>query len=390
MGKRLCVASGPWQVIMATAALRQADRLHPAKGPSEDVLVLHAVDSPTSPLGRVMESIAQAVHPWAKIVWAYEEITRPGQGRRLDNHFYRSDLPDLLSQALARMGSEPPDTLFVCTLRSPAEKLVAEIYPKAAICLYEDGLQTYVPARRTGLPATKTWRHSASKAAAELWGGLTIEPFATRRIFRGWNSVSAAYCRRVECMYLYMVRDLPLPEPFRDTPVQCIENDILRDVISISQSRPDIWPAGGIEGNCQGAYLALGQCYAHYNWVSRERELAVYASVVEKLLDRGHCVVWKDHPRLTNPYFPDLQTLFPHSDRLQRFDLPATIPVELAATQMQLTGCVAGTSSSLFYLKHLYGIKTYSFASLFTESMPYDPTIMIRLVVGSVPDIQEI
>lgn len=395
MGRtRITLAAGPWQIVTAAAALEQADRCAGGR-PYQDILVLYGVNPKAEALVRTMEAVASAVRSWERVVWAIDTLSEPTYERRWDNHLYRPDLKRLLRNVVERIGVAPAEVteLFVCTLHTPAEKLVVEAYPGAAIALYEEGLQNYVPQRPNAWPGIARWGNDTREALAEAAGALVTDPIQTRRIFRGWSCVGGRHLARVQALYLYITRDLGVAAPYQDVPLQVIDHEVLRTVISRCASlAPAEEDTAGRDHDAQSAnkVLVLGQCYAMFDWITRDREIDVYAGAVRTLLEQGRTVLWKDHPRLPQSYFGEIAErcgVVNDPSRFRLASLPPVLPVEFVADRLGLVGCVAGTSSALFYLRHLYNIPTFSFAGQFAAVLPRDPTIMNNLVRGVVPPI---
>jgi hypothetical protein len=387
---RITLAAGPWQIVTAAAALEQADR-RAGSHSYQNILVLYGVNPKAEALVRTMEAVAAAVRSWDRIVWAIDTLSEPTYERRWDNHLYRTDLKRLLGNVVERIGVVPAEVaeLFVCTLHTPAEKLVVEAYPGAAIALYEEGLQNYVSQRPNVWPEFGRWGSAPREAFAEAAGALLTDPLLTRRIFRGWSCVSGRHLARVQALYLYIARDLGVAEPYQNVPLHLMDHDVLRTVIDRCA---DLAPADedGRETGHAKAVLVLGQCYALFDWITRDREIEVYAGAVRALLEQGQTVLWKDHPRLPQSYFGEIAErcgVLNDPSRFRLASLPPVLPVEFVANRLGLAGCVAGTSSALFYLRHLYNIPTFSFAGQFAAALPRDPTIMNDLVRGAIPPI---
>ncbi len=135
MVKRFVFVHGPWQLIMATSALRQAAESGQRR--TIDTLVIYSLpDGPLSDsLLEVTRRIAAVVWPWQGVVVLNDVI----------DWWSLRDVPGCTSLLRDKLGAAEPDELWVVDVPNNPTKITAEAYPRARIVLFEDGLMSYLP-----------------------------------------------------------------------------------------------------------------------------------------------------------------------------------------------------------------------------------------------------
>ena len=114
--------------------------------------------------------------------------------------------------------------------------------------------------------------------------------------------------------------------------------------------------------------VLVGQHFYRHGLIARGDEFDAYARYIEKEIAAGSQVLWKEHPRATEPFFPKLKQRFPH--HLHAFQLDTILPIELIGEDIKDYQKVAGFSSnSLFNLEELFGIPAESLITV--ESISY-------------------
>lgn len=132
----------------------------------------------------------------------------------------------------------------------------------------------------------------------------------------------------------------------------------------------------------------MGQCYALFGWADEEDEVNAYIRMVNKIIDAGYMVVWKGHPRLDDSYFDRISEKC-EPGMIVKSNVQSQIPIEFVAERLGLYACVSVASTSLFYLKYLYGIKTFTYASEFSKRLSRDSSIIHNLVECSIEPVSE-
>ena len=357
---RVCGVIGTWQLITLVASLGQnrADNKSGKAETHDDYLIVYETGGVTGEFKAILQQMALAAHPWKKIIWAYDLLT---DERKFSPRRYRA----LLQTLRARVGIAPESVgeIWTCWLTRPAEKLLFGAFPRARIVLYEDGLISYIPVPvsprllappETGLGPPAFWAQKGVSRVLPSW-----------RFRRSQDKLDPAHLGRVDRAYLLLSDKEPLPETLQSVSRCSVDYAHIRTVLArVAAAVPSEMTRAAPPG--QGnQVLVLGQALSRNRIMSRADELGFYQSVVQTVLAKGYTILWKEHPRISEPFFKELETFAASlgaSGRVLRLDLPHAFPVELVAEGLRLAACVGGTTAALFYLRHLYGISCYTFA----------------------------
>ena len=343
--ERLCLAPGPWQLIMLEAALRERSDKN-----FNDTLVLFEFWGGDQ-LRSWMERIAKALRPWKKIVWG-NVLFNPG--------FSEEQWPWPVRQVSETIQNElklnAPSQLWMGHLGGRPYKWAMETYPHAPVSLYEDGFMSPVPVWRMG------WRYCLRNPIHLLthaWRGTLADHVRSDRIAT-WL-LPKIYTDRVSKLYTCTGPKADLPEPYSRFSRKEIRPEIVMSVLRDVVRALDI----KIEGDFgENDILLLAQpleiMMQNDRPYRRELEVDLYRSVLRELVDKGYRVWWKDHPRQNASIFNDIKKDF--DGLVQRLPYAEQLPIELFFTVKKINTCVAMTSSSLFYLPRLFGVNAYTFA----------------------------
>ncbi len=354
---RVCSVIGTWQLVTLVASLKQAETENRSGQKYDDYLIMYETAGVPDEFKQILRLMAEAAWPWKKIVWAYDVL-------HSDFDLKQRDYAGLLGTLQERVGvpAHSVGEVWVCWLTRPAEKILFGAFPRAQIVLYEDGLISYLPIQMAErLPTPRSLRARADQALLDL---------SPVRRFRhsGWE-LDPRHLSRLSRAYLLLSPDEPLPQTIAHAPRINVDDARVRAVLQTIAQRMagEIAQATTNANGSSGRVLILGQALSRNHVMSRADELAFYQSVVRAVLDKGYAVLWKEHPRISEPFFDDLQAFATErlgvpAARIERLNLPHAFPVELVADKLNLAACVAGTSAALFYLQRLYGISCYTFA----------------------------
>lgn len=397
---RVCFALGTWQIATLAAGLRQSAHEDggsdggPGGGAAahEDYLVLYEPAGASDALQSAMRSVAEAVWPWKRIVPAFDLLS---VRRRLTQKTFGA----LLERVRERIGLSRADELWLCWLNRPTEKLILEAYGEARAVLYEDGLTTYLPvpvAEGFGERRRLPFPLGALARVGSRFTDALDERRPVRRFRRHKGRLDPRHRERLSDAYLVLADSLAVPEAFARASCHVVESRQLRETLDACGSLPNV-SAGAAPLHRPGErhrVLVLGQSLYRWRVLSRDDELAVYRHIVAALLAKGYDILWKEHPRVQEPFFSQLAadtgpeggggaTVGP--PRMQEVDLPFALPVELVAGRMGLSACVAGISAALFYLPRLYDIPAYTFADDLAPFLVKQWRLQNEMVRDSVP-----
>ncbi|MEM6393898.1 MAG: polysialyltransferase family glycosyltransferase [Planctomycetota bacterium] len=355
----MCVSVGAWQLVTLAAGLRAADAADGA-GDTHDVLLLdlHGLEA----------SVAASFRALASGLWDWDRVveleagslprTRGASGRAMVEQ----------GRALvAGLGLDQADELWICGLFEVSQRVLIEAFPGAGVTLYEDGLHSYVPGRRSG------------GLLKRVMLGTVGEWTSAGRVKRA--SIAAGTVARLKRAVWLLDDQLPVPPALARIQRLPVSAEVLRGVLeqAVGVAEASGW-AGVGEGVSDGPerLVVLGQCYAQASQMSREAEAELYHGVVGDVLAMGYDVLWKEHPRLADGFGPGLREAF--GDRVVLGGLPGWLPIEAVAARLNVAGCVSATSTSLFYLKKLGMDRVYTFADRLPGSLHRSYGVMQRMV----------
>ena len=387
---RVCCCIGTWQLVTLAAALQQAgdDRAAKSGGTTvdfDDYLVVYETGGVPDSFKETLQQMAEAIWPWKRIVWAYDILTS-------ERHISQKQF-DLLRQTLRERVGVPvsqADEIWVCWLTRPAEKLVFETYPSARIQLFEDGLISYIP-----VAMAHDLEKSGSLKALIRERLDKLRP--VRRYRRSRWALDPHHLSRVESAYLQLTPEAPAPEILSQVPRRFVEYRLLHEALErVKPTLATSYLADSAADNIvPDRLLVLGQALSRNGIMSRDEELGIYTDIIDTLLAKGYRVLWKEHPRISEPFFADLKAhvqknTFSSDERLRELSLPRAFPVELVADRLGLAGCVAGTSAALFYLRRLYEIPCYTFGDVLLPRMQGADIFMNDMIRREVPPLSDL
>jgi hypothetical protein len=406
--QRLVFAHGPWQLLIAASALKQASS---AQTSFQDVLVIldrgawsSNQASPQEPggfcrvvrdtsigalseepfpsrIGEVMNQIATAVRSWSRIVVLNID----------DDDSWRNLLDCRRGVDILRtmLGLAQPDELWFDCLggieldpHRVVYRVAAEAFPTARIVLYEDGLDSYIPledyhfslARYLTRPRL-AWR--ALKARVRRW--------------RAPHDVSLSQLLphqlgRVVASYLWISVLLPPPAYQKRLPLVQLQTRFMKDTIKQVSPIVDQIDLKGIKPHGRRAIL-LGQCFAAWGQLDREVELHCYTDMTKRLERLGYEVMWKEHPRRArDPLLPDLARAVPGVQAVP--DL-GPWPIELFIERLGISACASLTSTTLFSLPLLHGMPSFSMAARYISMLPYPNDELARIAANAIPRLDD-
>jgi hypothetical protein len=378
---RVCLALGSWQIVALDAALRQADAAPAGVEPREDHLVLYETVAVSAELKKAMREVAVAIRPWQRIVDAFDLLAS------VRRKISQQEFDALVAELRTQLDVERIDELWLCWLTRAPEKLVMEAYPEARVMLYEDGLFSYLPIRATPdepAPAGLPWPAAARARLRER-----LDRWRPVRRFRRHKSwLDPVHERRVAGAWMLLADLWPAPAPLAHVPWRVIAPVVMRQTLADCASIPGVARFIAPERG-RPSVLVLGQTLSRWGAMTRAQELALYAKVIDLVLERGYEVWWKEHPRSQQPFFRELAQRAPPG-RLRELDLPFALPVELIAPQLGLAACTAGISTALFYLPRLYDIPTYTFADDLVPFLSDRWALQNELVRSNAPPLREL
>ena len=368
---RLIVATGTWQIVLAASALHQEKLDEGLVG--RDYLVLSAPKL-SNEMKQTMMQIASSIWNWQKIIWA-DDILNSSMTISLAN------LASFLRGFKERISVANLAELWLCKLTDKAEKIIAEAYPNSAIAIYEDGLHSYVPQEDWQLLdfnllfKPKRFKYKLNHRIAEV-----------KNDFNCLNKISLCHkhIKRIKKAYFLLADYLPLPKYLQPYYKAISKQSVINALDTINLSI-NIFDSRDFD---QRGFLILGQCFSKWNLISWEEEFNIYSQIFSVVADLNLVPIWKEHPRENRPFFPRLA----QNSAIAPVELSvhSAWPIELFAKQLNLQGCVSVTSTSLFNLKSLYEIPTYTIANELLNLFDGDFAYMTNLVANHIPPLSSI
>lgn len=349
---RIVLATGPWQTIMAASAIRQATSV--LKQTPKDYLVLSGYQL-SDETKQTMMSIAPLVWNWEAIIWAEDVL-------HLDfPSFNKENFPNYLQAFKQRVPLDKVNEIWGCKLQDLAEKIMLEAYPSAKVIIYEDGLHSYVDYEdwdlfdRKLLSNYSEFKYKLKQRVKERLGYFDcINKYCICR----------KHIERISQVYLALTNTLPVPNYLKKRGnVKQIEQNFVLETLSAIATKSEAVKQAISQQNTQdkNKVLVLGQCFSLWGLFSWEEELNIYSEIISLLLEYNFIPIWKEHPRMTQPFYRELTSQHSSLKTLE-LNLHYSYPIELFVKPLNLMGCVSLTSTSLFYLKDLFKIPTYTLA----------------------------
>ena len=405
---RLVFAHGPWQLLIATSALKQAsssrtdlldtlvildrgawssDRL----GALEPGGFCHVVrdteagaaneEAYPSRIGEIMHRIAVAVWSWKRIIVLNID----------DNDTWRNLLdcrrPVQILQSILNLG-EPDELWFDCLGGVELDphrvvyRVAAEAFPTARLVLYEDGLDSYIP--------LEDYHFSLVRYLSKPRLGLR----ALRARIRDWRAphdvslgqLLPRHLRRVAASYLWVSLLLPPPAYQKRLPWVQLQTRFLKETIERILPIVEGIDLKGFTAKGRRAIL-LGQCFAAWGQLDREVELDCYIEMTRRLEQMGYDVMWKEHPRRArDPLLPELARAVPGVQTVP--DL-GPWPIELFVGRLGIAACASLTSTTLVSLPLLYGMPSFSMGARYIAMLPYPHNELARILAQAIPQLDD-
>ncbi|WP_414527900.1 polysialyltransferase family glycosyltransferase [Nodularia chucula] len=370
---RLIVANGTWQLIVVISALSQISS--PTSYVCDDYLLLYAPGL-SNGMKKVMMEIASLAWTWRKIIWVddllYSNIIT----------YSNFEILELLQAIRERIGINTFPEIWIGKLTDPAEKLILESFPNAQISIYEDGLHTYAP--------QEDWRLNHLQlifkpgiAKYKIQKRIQQNANISHRLKN--HGLCRQHLNRLTRSYLLLNSILPVPQ-YLDCKIIKINNEFVLLTIKNIRAGMKIDFSKQITSKSNNYVLVTGQCFARWGLMSWEQELNMYSKIFNTIKKKNLTPLWKEHPRINKPFFKELATQFQELHPIE-FNLPIYWPIEIFIEEINLVACVSATSTSLFYVRDIFGLQSYTVSHELSDLFSGDFAYMTELVVKHIPHI---
>ena len=326
-----------------------------------------------------MISIAISVWNWQGIIWTEDLLYT-------NLPILNSDNFSKVSKTFKRrIPAEVYDEIWLCHLAQNTAKFILESYPEAAIILYEDGLHSYISYEHIGLldTATLTITKKLKQQLKKLRRRAEPYNIINRR------GLCQRHLNRLKRVHLSLLKYLPLPEYMNQALIKQITRESIITSIKAIHETIQISNIPTLHNPPDNQVLVLGQCFSKWEVISWNEELEIYKNICLILLNNNLIPLWKEHPRVEQPFYDSLVNELPSVKKLD-LNFHYSWPIEIFINQLGIKACVAATSTSLFYLQEIFEIPTYTFANEMPNISNPEFSNMANIVINKIPTINSL
>jgi hypothetical protein len=384
MKTRIAFVNGIWQLCMVVAAMRQARSSEAWQSQSQndslgyrDFLVVYTRKTGNFALADFVLELSQTFWNWTG---AIEIEWTPSTW----NPDLRDDKSSAIQSILRSLGLASPievDEVWLCKLQFLDERLFADSFSTAQIVLYEDGLHTYSPTRY--LVSLPKFEPCYPKKLVGSYLSL-LNQITSGELDWQHEGVKRSHLRRVKVFYSVLGQQIKVSTPFQRIPTEYVSPELLQRFFA--QLAADL--------NCnlhkslidRKAALFLGSNLSHLHSFPKEAEAEAFAQAMQQAISLGYTILWKEHPRSRNLLF-ELITQRIAPEQIICLSAEQKMPVELLLAQSKIDLCCSTLSSSLFYLKSIYGIKTATCVKPLLKYLKGDFYALSTLILATIEQI---
>lgn len=333
--KRLIVCNGVAQLMFVDASLAAASEAN-GQCEFEDHIMVYLIRHSDEKQNLLLQ-LTERIRCWHSIEFV---STGDSSSSQLDNQ-------------LSRLGRI--DEVWVCMPGNRVEQAAMKAFPDARLVFYEDGLNAYTELHRF----RQLIRHPIR---ALRWSLVKSAHTLTRM---GLGSLFSCWpYRKFDESWLLLRRDLDPASRYQAHETRDVTSatllDSVRKIRAISKANiPDV-------SDPRRTIVMLGCIFYLTRTMSWDDELKVYRTIIDEILSKGYRVLWKEHPRSTRPFGPEIQRQI--DSGFECVESNHLFPVELLFVDAPIAGCVSPHSTSLFTLRMLFGTKTFNTVRQFEQN----------------------
>lgn len=341
---RVCNVLGPAQLFFLMAALRQ-QRRQTREAACEDHLILAGANV-SEERRAVTERLAKAGWNWASITWASDLLDEGAIRISTQIHSFCAPLRKRIGTGVIA------DEIWVCRAAGLAERVVMLAWPKARLVLCDDGLAAYIHRE----PTIGSLYRKPRALARHLLNSARRASYRVP-VLRGPDS--HYWPNRSFDRVFALLGNVPRPQHGTGTRVHIVDPS---EALAVIQAVQDELRLAAVADDAPRRVLVLGQYFHQFGNMTWEDELAIYTDVCKRVAEMGYGVLWKEHPKAPKPFFPFLAAAVPGMESAG-IDGHFAWPIEFFADRLGLEACICGTSTCLFTLRQIFGMKTYTYAA---------------------------
>ncbi|MGB8700725.1 MAG: polysialyltransferase family glycosyltransferase [Thermosynechococcaceae cyanobacterium] len=373
--KRLIFATGPWQIIIALSAMRQESTSSSLSYEDHLFLYFYRIPDETK---QIMLQIANLLGDWKSIIQINEAFLDTALIEVNQTSFlqYSNNIKKIIN-------IDKINEIWICLMAGKLEKLLIESYLEADIVIYEDGLCMYAKEIGYNRFLDKNYISMARKLKHE---SINFIRRKSNNIYIYNNTgLVNKHVDRLTKAYLFLSKMLHYPDYLKKASIKQINNDSIEDSIMTINRNNKFFQALDKNKYSEPMVLVLSQCFSKWHRMSWDEELSIYKQALKTIIQHGLTPLWKEHPRADRPF---LKSLLEENLDIQPIELNIHFswPVELLIHRINILSCVSISSSSLFYIKELFNIPTYTLADelIFSKLSKHD-TEIAKLASKEIP-----
>jgi hypothetical protein len=331
---RIFLVSGPSQLLFLSAALAKDAELD--TNVYTDILVFTSVSYPKEKK-EICKTIAKTVWEWSDIIWL------------IDIDYYECSNK---SKVISTILNVEPYELWLCMPYGKVETEFQKCYYDSSIVRYDDGLGTYVmPNTLLGLLKTPSLFKKQLKMIGVKWKRSIEDTIKLKRM-----SLPKIIAKKRFGLFASFVGD---------TSKGMIQVDW-----SYLRTQLDKFHLKGsdevlLEGK---TCLIIGQYFSLLGFFDRQEELGHYIELCQSLYKEGYKILWKEHPKNSEPFFNDLKATFKEIENFNDYH-SSYWPLEIVVKDFNIDLFIATTSTSIVVLDRAFGYTIKSSASMMINNL---------------------
>lgn len=238
---------------------------------------------------------------------------------------------ELIEAVAARFSTHRIEEIWLNALTKPYEKFVLGSLCEGRLYLFDNGVFSHLPAPVRERPRVQE---------------LTYETLAADEAVR-------EHVARVERAYFTVGDLLPMPDYLPEARRRVLSRESL--VAAVADLR-DMVPIPADAGDGPAALL-IGSSLYRTRVISHDEERRLYVRLARSLASQGYRVIWKEHPRVGDPFFPALEESARGS--VSALVDQQGLPVEAVVGDDRCELSVSLHSTALLSLQKLFRIRGY-------------------------------
>ena len=352
----ICLSPGPWQTIIMGTSLRKIYSESFLK--INRIVLINFVKEQQRQLEKANKQLFDDLQLWSEF-YSFE-ISGHGLDITEFNNF------------LIENNLKNADQIVLRSTTFPVDKVMACLQRKASLIITEDGSQTWFktesvlpPKKKSDALAFKI-KESAKHAIVDLIG-------INYRILPSPNS--SRYFRKFSTFPTKNSIDTVGPNWEELT-----KNDLHHVLERVNHKQR-------IQLDPKKFLVFLGGNFSEGRYLRPDEEYSLYYKHITELINLGFDVIYKPHPR-ANKMYDEYLELKINSSRFSLMGNEGTFPIECLVNWTDQHIVVGAITSSLWYLKKIYGIQCFTiFDEFYCSLISSRSSVMGKIASETISDI---